>query len=94
MDKQKTVVYVGGRGYSLVSTESPEYMRRLAAYVDRKLKEVAVATGRPSGEVAVLSALNMADELMKAQDENSLLRRQMDAMSKELQRLQAENGAK
>ncbi len=94
MDKQKTVVYVGGRGYSLVSTESPEYMRRLAAYVDRKLREVAVATGRPSGEVAVLSALNMADELMKAQDENSLLRRQMEAMTRELQNRQTGNGEK
>ncbi len=94
MDKQKTVVYVGGRGYSLVSTESPEYMRRLAAYVDRKLREVAVATGRPSGEVAVLSALNMADELMKAQDENSLLRRQMEAMARELQNRQTGNGEK
>ncbi len=94
MDKQKTVVYVGGRGYSLVSTESPEYMRRLAAYVDRKLREVAVATGRPSGEVAVLSALNMADELMKTQDENSLLRRQMEAMARELQNRQTGNGEK
>ncbi len=94
MDKQKTVVYVGGRGYSLVSTESPEYMRRLAAYVDRKLREVAVATGRPSGEVAVLSALNMADELMKAQGENSLLRRQMEAMARELQNRQTGNGEK
>ncbi len=94
MDKQKTVVYVGGRGYSLVSTESPEYMRRLAAYVDRKLREVAVATGRPSGEVAVLSALNMADELMKAQDESSLLRRQMEAMARELQNRQTGNGEK
>lgn len=94
MDKQKTVVYVGGRGYSLVSTESPEYMRRLAAYVDRKLREVAVATGRPSGEVAVLSALNMADELMKAQAENSLLRRQMEAMARELQNRQTGNGEK
>ena len=85
MDKQKTTVYVGGRGYSLVSTESPDYMRRLAAYVDRKISEYAAATGRPSNEVAVLAALNMADELMKAQDENSLLRRQMDALAKELQ---------
>ncbi len=69
-------------------------MRRLAAYVDRKLREVAVATGRPSGEVAVLSALNMADELMKAQDENSLLRRQMEAMARELQNRQTGNGEK
>ena len=83
MEKQKTVVTVAGKEYTLVSSESPEYMNRVAAYVDRKLEEMAMATRLPTNMVAVLTALNMADELMKAHDENSRLRREMMALRAE-----------
>ena len=80
MEKQKTTVTVGGKEYTLVSSESPEYMNRVAAYVDRKLEEMSMATRLPTNMVAVLTALNMADELMKAHDENSRLRREIMAL--------------
>ena len=83
MEKQKTVVTVAGKEYTLVSSESPEYMNRVAAYVDRKLEEMAMATRLPINMVAVLTALNMADELMKAHDENSRLRREIMALRAE-----------
>ena len=83
MEKQKTVVTVAGKAYTLVSSESPEYMNRVAAYVDRKLEEMAMATRLPTNMVAVLTALNMADELMKAHDENSRLRREIMALRAE-----------
>ena len=83
MEKQKTVVTVAGKEYTLVSSESPEYMNRVAAYVDRKLEEMAMATRLPTNMVAVLTALNMADELMKAHDENSRLRREIMALRAE-----------
>ena len=75
-----SVYTVGGKEYTLVSSESPEYMNRVAAYVDRKLEEMAMATRLPTNMVAVLTALNMADELMKAHDENSRLRREIMAL--------------
>lgn len=77
MEKQKTVVRVGGKEYALVSADSPEYMNRVAAYVDRKLEETSMATRLPTNMVAVLVSLNMADELMKSQDENARLRREI-----------------
>ena len=83
MEKQKTVVTVAGKEYTLVSSESPEYMNRVAAYVDRKLEEMSMATRLPTNMVAVLTALNMADELMKAHDENSRLRREIMALRAE-----------
>ena len=83
MEKQKTVVTVAGKEYTLVSSESPEYMNRVAAYVDRKLEEMAMATRLPTNMVAVLTALNMADDLMKAHDENSRLRREIMALRAE-----------
>ena len=47
MEKQKTVVRVAGKEYALVSSDPPEYMQRVAAYVDRKLNEMSVATRLP-----------------------------------------------
>lgn len=92
MDKQKTVVRVGGKEYTLVSAEEPAYMHRVAAYVDRKMEELAMSTRLPTNMVAVLAALNMADDLMKSHDENSRLRREIERLNQaqEALRKQAE----
>ena len=79
MEKQKTTVRVAGRDYTLVSSDAPEYITRVAAYVDRKITETSLAARMPVDKAAVLVCLNIADELMKAQDENSKLRREMEA---------------
>ena len=77
MNKQKVTVNVAGKPYTLVSSDSQEHVRRVASYVDRKLNEMATVTNLPSGQILVLTCLNLADELMKAQDENRHLLRQM-----------------
>ena len=77
MEKQKITVTVAGKNYTLVSADPPEYVRRVASYVDRKLNETAAVTNLPSGQVAVLTCFNLAEELIKAQDENAVLRLQM-----------------
>ena len=84
MDKQKTVVRVAGKEYALVSSDPPEYMQRVAAYVDRKLNEMSVATRLPSNMVAVLACLNMADDLMKSHDENTRLRKELMLLRQEV----------
>lgn len=84
MEKQKTVVRVAGKEYVLVSSDPPEYMQRVAAYVDRKLNEVSVATRLPSNMVAVLACLNMADDLMKSHDENTRLRKELMLLRQEV----------
>ncbi|MFY9222736.1 MAG: cell division protein ZapA [Blastocatellia bacterium] len=51
--------YIRGEGDS-------EYIQQLAAYVDRRMKEVAAGTmTADSLRVAILAALNIADELYK-----------------------------
>ena len=82
MDKQRTTVRVAGREYNLVSSDSPEHLSRVAAYVDRRITETAIATRMNKENVAVLVSLNMADELMKASDENARLRRELNALRK------------
>ena len=80
MEKQKTTVRVAGRDYTLVSSDAPDYISRVAAYVDRKITETALATRMNVDKAAVLVSLNIADELMKAHDENSRLRREIAAL--------------
>ncbi len=80
MEKQTTTVYVGGKAYTVSSSDAPEYLKRVAAYADRKLRESVTATRLPAQQAYALAAMNLADELMKAQDENRRLRRQLRSM--------------
>ena len=80
MEKQKTIVRVAGKEYTLVSVDSPEYISRVAGYVDRRITETAFATRMNKENVAVLVSMNLADELMKAQDENARLRRELSTL--------------
>ena len=83
MEKQRTTVRVAGKEYALVSADSPEYISRVANYVDRRISETVFATRMNKENAAVLVALNMADELMKAQDENARLRRELTEQRKQ-----------
>ena len=77
MEKQKVKVRIAGKDYTLLSSDSPEHVHRVGIYVDRKLAEVEQASRLPTNMVAVLTALNLGDELLKAQDENTRLRREL-----------------
>ena len=66
-----TTVEIYDQTYHL-SGENPEHIRKLAALVDAKMRAVA-AQGRTvdSLRVAVLAALNLADELTQANESPS-----------------------
>ncbi|MGB9858639.1 MAG: cell division protein ZapA [Moorellaceae bacterium] len=60
--------------YVLKGTETPEYMRSLAAYVDRKMRQIGQKCPHyPPIKIAVLAALNIADELNKVRQEYETL---------------------
>ena len=82
MEKQKITVRVAGKNYTLVSTDPPEFVKRVAEYVDRRLSETSAVTNLPSGQAAVLTCFNLAEDLLKAQDENTLLRRQIEQLAR------------
>ena len=53
-----------------MSDQNPEYVRTLAAYVDEKMTEVAGGSETATASrVAVLAALNIADEYMRLKSE-------------------------
>lgn len=77
MNKTKTTVQIGGRDYTITGEGSEDHIKRVAVYVDRKMEELRFATRLPQPMVAVLTAMNIADDLIKAQDENSRLRKEL-----------------
>ena len=82
LERKKTSVTVGGKAYTIVSEDSTEHVKRVGLYVDRKLQEIEQATRLPSYASAILTTLNIADDLLKAQDENTQLRRNLMKLQK------------
>ena len=64
-------VEIQGHRYPIHSSLDQEYVVRLAKYVDEKMRAASEQT--PNADVlrlAVLAALNIADELFRARDAN------------------------
>ena len=62
-------VEIHGQRYPIRSGLDPEYVARLATYVDEKMRAAADST--PTGDslrLAVLAALNIADELFRLRE--------------------------
>ena len=63
-------VKINGMEYNLKGKEDDEYLLKVSEYVDGKFKEVSSNNNKLSiSSVAVLSALNIADELFKCNKE-------------------------
>jgi cell division protein ZapA len=66
-DAAATPVSIYGRTYQLRGNENGDYLAELASLVDGRMREVADATGTADTlKVAILAALNIADEYLQA----------------------------
>ena len=65
-----TVVEIFGQTYNVRGDGDPNYLTELARYVDARMREVAaeVATVDPM-KIAILAALNIADEFSRFRNE-------------------------
>ncbi len=73
MGKHTLQVEIFGAGYSLKSDQEPEHVEKVARFVDRKIAVLSENTKvKSQTKIAVLAALNIADELftLKAQCAN------------------------
>jgi len=81
-------VEIHGQRYPIRSGLEPEYVARLASYVDEKMRVAAEST--PTGDslrLAVLAALNIADELFRCRDVNLARSDELAERAGELERL-------
>ena len=61
-------IQIYGKTYSLKSSSDQVSTEEVAAYVDAKMRELAVVRSKTSSaDLAVLAALNIAQELMELQ---------------------------
>ena len=85
MQKIRTTVRIAGKDYTIASTDSEEYVTRVAAWVDRRMSELEAATHLPTAQLAVLTAVNAADDMMKSRDEIRRLEAELDKMRDQLE---------
>ena len=87
--KNKVVVTIADRDYTMVAVEDENYVRKCAAHVDQQLREIA--NSRISqADAAVLAAMNIADQYFKEQEAAENLRRQIKDNLEEANRLKME----
>jgi cell division protein ZapA len=69
-------VEIFGQTYSIKAGNDREYIRELAAIVDARMREVQKGTGTSDGyKIAILAALNIADELNRLRTQHDSFRR-------------------
>jgi len=85
---QVITVEIAGQAYPIRSTLDPKYVAELAGYVDEKMR--AASDAAPSSDLlglAVLVALNIADEYFRARDQQSSASGELNARALRLERL-------
>ena len=81
-------IHIQGQQYPIRTSLEPEYVLQLAIFVDEKMRAAAEST--PSGDslrLAVLAALNIADELFRCRDATDQRDGQLAERTEELERL-------
>ena len=79
---------IRGQQYPIRTSLEPEYVLQLATFVDEKMRAASEST--PSGDalrLAVLAALNIADELFRCQDVQQARRGALAERTEALERL-------
>lgn len=73
-------VHIFGTEYKIASDADADHTRNVARYVDQKMREIANTLSlRSVAKIAVLTAVNLADELLKEE----ALGRQLDQAANE-----------
>ena len=88
--RNKVVVTIGGKDYTMVAVEDESYVRRCAALVDQHLREVSDGGRLSQSDAAVLAAMNLADQFFKEQETSENLRRQVKENLEEANTLKLE----
>jgi cell division protein ZapA len=85
MTKRSIEVEIMGEKVTLRSDAEEAYVRKVAGFVDKKMQEVSRAV-RPAAKssVAMLAALNIADEYQRLKDNHEVVLQRLGQLSKRL----------
>ncbi len=78
-DLSNVNVQIFGSEYRITSDTDPDHIREVASYIDQKMREVANELALHTlSKIAVLTAVNLADDLFKIEED----RRRIDRISR------------
>jgi cell division protein ZapA (FtsZ GTPase activity inhibitor) len=87
-DKASVQVEIFGQNYSVHAGADPDYVRELASYVDKKMRNVSQSSvAIDTLRAAVLTALNLADEVYRLRREHgdpAVFKKRTEALIHEL----------
>lgn len=86
----RVTITICGEEYTFVAEETASYMQKVGSYVGDKMDEILTNAKVGRIDAAVLTAVNIADELFKAQDAAEQLRGQIKGYLDEAGRAQSE----
>ncbi len=91
--KKAVDVEIMGQKFTVSSDAEESYVRQVAGYVDGKMQEV-LKTTRPAAKsnVAMLAALNIADEYYRLKDRHDAMLNRLNHLSKRLSTTLTEEG--
>jgi cell division protein ZapA len=79
-------VEIFGKVYTVRGERDPEYVRRVAEFVDRKMREISQVTDTVStSRIAILASLNIADELMTLLEDSEHLKTRMKELTEKIE---------
>jgi cell division protein ZapA len=86
MGKERLVeIKVFGQTYTVKTDAEEDYIREVAKYVNEKMEEILKKTKSVSTlNVAILTALNVADDLLREKEKRTTLVREVEAKSRDL----------
>lgn len=86
----RIIITICGEDYTFVAEESASYMQKVGSYVSEKMSEILSNARVGRTDAAVLTAVNIADELFKEQDASDQLRRQIKEYLEQAGKAQSE----
>ena len=84
-EMNKVVVKINGSEYPMVGEKSEQHMINVARYVDEEIRRLSEANPKLSASVvAILSAVNIANELFECGEENDKLSKENKELKKKV----------
>lgn len=91
MVKNKVLVRIGGKDYTLMGTECEEYLQKIALFIDKKLNEITKHNNNLSTSMAaVLTSINVADEYYKCIELRNKYKSELTDVTSEISKLKNE----
>ena len=84
-EKSTEKVEIFGQEYKIKGVGNPQYVHKIAGYVDKKMREIAHSSGIMSqSRIAILAALNITDELYQVRETREKAEQELESQAAKL----------